>query len=126
MYPVPLDVQERELARDRRAIERAADVFDRLNVSKVKGGFALVLEQIDKGMPLGTGGGTLIYPPRAKAQAKQIRRDRRAIERAQDVAQRLGVYSGHDPLRSALAVIDRHEHALKQVVDMAAEAKAAQ
>ena len=90
MYPVTEKVQHKQIARDERTIERAKEVMSRLNIAAGDPrALTLALEKIEKEAPDNLG--RMIYPVSDKARCKQIKRDRRVIERAIDVVERMRV-----------------------------------
>ena len=115
MYPVPLKIQEKEFKRDRRTLERAKDVIDRLGVSAFgSGALDDALEFLQK--KTGSAGGTnMVYPVSARAQDKQNKRDFRVVVRAKEILQRLRLDQPTDGnvLSFALGALKRYEHDLK-------------
>ena len=125
MYPVPEKVQSRQVIRDERAIERALEVMGRLNLAaEYPGALALAQEKIENGAPDNLG--TVIYPVADKALRKQINRDRRVIDRAIDVVERMRV-SPHDRMALYLArtAVDEHKRELDKQAVFVKEVEAA-
>ena len=114
MYPLPDKAQRKQIKRDRRAINRADNVFTRLNMDRHSlRAFERALNQIEQGMPAG-GVSTVEYPVTDEVRSKQRERDRCSIRRGKEVVERVLPHShtnNGDVLHLARIYIDECEKA---------------
>ena len=108
-YPMTEKQQRKQFRRDRRTIDRAWEVFERLGLDAVsRGALDLALEQI-KGNPTGTQQSP--YPVTDKRCCKQKERDRRAIECTIELVTRTGMSQDRGVLEKARKTIDEEAKA---------------